>query len=203
MTTEYVMVFPTSLLHELGYFQGVCEDVYPRFDKFTDKRHTSYRPRDEVETDPNFKQLIPYCIIVYGDKILYYTRGKKQGEKRLRGKRSIGVGGHISSVDGAKGYPYDIAMYRELGEELQLFTSFSSECVALVNDDSNEVGKVHLGVVHLVTLAAQNVKAREDGILDLGFATLDELRRDREEFETWSQLCIDSTLLEDLQKGRH
>jgi predicted NUDIX family phosphoesterase len=63
--------------------------------------------------------------------------------------------------------------------------------VALLNDDSNEVGQVHLGVVHLVELETDEVTSNEETIIDVGFYTPDELRAGRDQLESWSQLCLD------------
>ena len=78
-----------------------------------------------------------------------YARGKGQGESRLHDKWSIGIGGHISSVDNSENEPYRDGMRRELEEEVMIDTPYSERCVGLINDDESEVGKVHLGVVHI------------------------------------------------------
>ena len=96
---EHVLVVPTLLFHEIGYFQGFHENVVPYLKTLLDPAHTRYMPRDLAEQDPSYKQLIPYCIFRHGDDIFCYTRGTAQGEARLHAKRSIGVGGHISTVD--------------------------------------------------------------------------------------------------------
>ena len=102
--TEHVLVVPTELFHRLGHFQGFSADAGRYLDELLSPRHTSYRPRQEVEHDPGFKQLIPYVIFRHRDaagtvSLFQYTRGKGQAEARLHSKRSIGVGGHISAED--------------------------------------------------------------------------------------------------------
>ena len=102
--TERVLVVPTSVFHNLGHFQGFSREVDRYFSPLLDSEHASYQPRGEMETDPSFKQLIPYVIFRYTDSdqvvhIFRYTRGNGQGEERLRAKISIGVGGHISTLD--------------------------------------------------------------------------------------------------------
>jgi predicted NUDIX family phosphoesterase len=192
--TEHVLVVPTQILHDIGYFQGFCSDVDRYRETLLDVRHTSYRPRDEMERDPSFKQLIPYVIFQYRDgglaQLFQYTRGKGQGEARLHRLRSIGVGGHISSLDASDHQAYDVGMRRELEEELVIETAFSSRCVGLINDDHNEVGRVHLGIVHLCQVESSALRAREAELVGAEFQPLESLLRDLDQFETWSQICL-------------
>ncbi len=196
-TVEHVMVVPTLLFHEIGYFQGFSANTRPYLKTLLDPTYTSYRPRDQVEEDPSFKQLIPYCIFCHEGQIFHYTRGKEQGEGRLHSKRSIGIGGHISSQDGSEtGTPYEKGMQREIEEEIHLETSYRQTCIGLINDDLTEVGTVHLGIVHLFNLDAPKVRPREKSMIQTGFASLEELARQRDDFESWSQICLDHLLAE-------
>ena len=196
--TEQVLVVPTSLFHELGHFQGFSDDITNYLDELLSPEHTSYRPRSEMEEDPSFKQLIPYVIFRYVDAdgevlVFQYTRGKGQGEKRLHAKRSVGIGGHISSDDEqSEGdlNPYQEGMQRELAEEVSINCKYSERMVGLINDDETDVGKVHLGVVHIFDLETPSVEPREDEIIDTGFRSVREMLEDLEGFETWSQICL-------------
>jgi predicted NUDIX family phosphoesterase len=188
---EHVLVVPTSLFHEVGWFQGFQPNVDAYLTTLLDPAYTSYRPRPEVEQDPSFKQLIPYCIFRHNGEIFSYRRGKAQGEGRLHSKRSIGIGGHISADDErAATSVYREAMRREIAEEVYLQSEFSERCLGLINDDETEVGKVHLGIVHVFDLEAPKVSPREESILETGFAQPSELVRDLASFETWSQICL-------------
>lgn len=198
--TEQVLVVPTALFHDLGYFQGFTCDIDKYLDELFSPEHTSYRPRGEMEDDPGFKQLIPYCIFRHiGDtgrqRVFVYTRGKGQGESRLHAKRSVGVGGHISSDDAEQSdeiHPYDEGMRRELEEEVVIETTYRERCVGLINDDETEVGKVHLGVVHILDVQEPNVRPREADIIDAGFQPVTELLDDLSGFETWSSICLEA-----------
>jgi predicted NUDIX family phosphoesterase len=189
-TVEHVLVVPTLLFHEVGYFQGFTTNVAPYLTTLLDPAYGSYRPRPAMEQDPSFKQLIPYCIFRFEDQIFYYRRSKGTGEGRLHGKRSIGVGGHISSEDQAAASPYLQAMQREIAEEVFLESGYRQTCVGLLNDDESEVGKVHLGVVHIFDLDEPKVLPRETSMIETGFATVNDLAEDIDSFETWSQLCL-------------
>lgn len=191
-TVEHVLVVPTLLFHEVGYFEGFNPNVDQYLSTLLNPAHMSYRPRNEVEEDPSFKQLIPYCIFRCEGRIFHYTRGKLQGEGRLHSKRSVGIGGHISSEDRLDAETrYFEAMHREIEEEVYLETGHRDRCVGLINDDATEVGRVHLGIVHIFDLDAPKVRPREESILEAGFASPSELVRDRDRFESWSQICLD------------
>lgn len=198
MTTEpveHVLCVPTLLFHELGHFQGFSTRALDYLQILLNPTHTSYRPRDQVETDPSYKQLIPYCIFSHAGEVFFYRRGSSQGEGRLHKKRSIGIGGHISSTDEIHGEKrYDAAMAREIDEEVFLETAFTQSCIGLINDDATDVGRVHLGVVHLFRLEAAKVRPRELSILETGFARPEELIHQLDDFETWSQICLKSLI---------
>ena len=192
---EHVLVVPTSLFHEIGHFQGFCPDIEDYLERLLDPAQMSFRPRDTVEEDPSLKQLIPYCVFRHEGRVFHYRRGTEQGEGRLHSKRSIGIGGHISSEDTQAGRsPYEEGMQREIAEEVFLETGYTEQCVGLINDDLTEVGQVHLGVVHVFDLDEPKVRPREESIIEPGFATPGDLVDDRESFETWSQICLDHLL---------
>jgi predicted NUDIX family phosphoesterase len=195
---ERVLVVPTAIFHRLGHFQGFSSDVGRYLPELLRSDHVSYRPRTEVEGDPGFKQLIPYVIFCHAGpdgrlSIFQYTRGTGMGEGRLHRKRSIGVGGHISSRDSggcSAGSPYEEGMRRELEEEVIVEESYRPRCVGLINDDQSDVGRVHLGLVHRADLVRPAVRPRETDIIDSAFRPVEQLLADPSGFETWSQICL-------------
>lgn len=200
--TEQVMVVKTELFRACGYFQGFSADCEKYLGILLDPINTQYLPRDEMEQDPGFKQLIPYCVLQYIKEdgsidVFQYTRGKGQGESRLHSKRSVGIGGHISTLDADDHSPYQLGMQRELDEEIAIDSTFSEQRVGLINDDQNDVGKVHLGIVHLFTVDQPKVQAREDEIIESGFLPVQDLLGELEGFETWSQICLRSLFAKD------
>ena len=188
---EHVLVIPTDVFHEVGHFQGFCGDTERYLNVILDPVYASYRPRPEMEQDPSFKQLIPYCIFECGGQVFHYRRGSGQGESRLHALRSVGVGGHVSTLDrdGCQ-TPYLEGMKREIAEEIDLQSDWTETCVGLINDDETDVGRVHLGIVHIFRLDSPKVLPREKSMIDAGFAPPEQLVREREEFETWSQICL-------------
>lgn len=191
---EQILVVERSAIEKIGMFHGLTLDVEPYLEVVF-RGMPQFKPRPEMETDPRFKQLIPYVIMGCNGKYLTYTRGKRAGEKRLVGNRSIGIGGHINPVDDMSLFSfrdtYMNAVKREVEEEVNLQTGYTDRIVALLNDDTNEVGQVHLGVVHLWTLDSEAVSKREQMINQLTFMNISELQGVRDEMETWSQLCLD------------
>jgi predicted NUDIX family phosphoesterase len=192
---EEVLVIPALLLDQLGPFAGFLTAVDRYLPALLDRSNQSFRPRSLVEDDPSFKQLIPYVILECSDekqtRLFQYTRGKGQGEKRLHALRSIGIGGHIS-VDDAEGDDwYRNGMQRELSEEVLLECGGKDRIVGLIYDDTSEVGRVHLGIVHIMQLSSCKVTPREDQLLDAGFKPVDTLiKEEMSQLETWSQLCL-------------
>ena len=190
-----VLTVPRRHLDALGTFQGLCFDVSRYLPALLDRRHNGFLPRSQAEADPTHKQLIPYVLLVHAGRVLHYVRGRKGGENRLHARGSIGIGGHLNDADETL-FSWDEAAYRagvarEVAEELVLQTAYRERVVALLNDDANEVGRVHLGVVHVFDLETDRVTARELAITRLEFLTPDELRARRENLETWSQVCVD------------
>jgi predicted NUDIX family phosphoesterase len=191
-SAERVLAVPTRVLHEAGLFQGFSPRLEHYLPRLLDPRHVTYLPRAEAEADPAFKQLVPYVVLRWRDEVFHYTRGKRATETRLQALRSIGVGGHISAGDATLfDSPYREAMFREVAEEVVLDSAYEERCLGLINDDSTPVGQVHLGIVHVFTLAEPKVRRREQALTRAGFAPLAKLRAQRAEFETWSQLVMD------------
>lgn len=195
---EQVLVVERTVFEEVGTFHGLHFDVEGYLERLFAPGVPRFMPRSQAEKDPTHKQLIPYVIMVCDGRCLTYVRGKRAGETRLVGNRSIGIGGHINPVDDAAPLfrsdfreTYQAAVEREVAEEVSVETGHRDRVVALLNDDSNEVGQVHLGVVHCWDLQTPNVTKREQMITQMEFLGLAELKALRDSMETWSQLCLD------------
>ncbi len=195
---EQILVVQRKVFDEVGAFHGLNFDVARYLDRLFAPGAPRFLPRPQAEQDPTHKQLIPYVIMTCEGRYLTYVRGKRAGETRLVGNRSIGIGGHINPADEAMPLfrsdfreAYRAAVEREVSEEVNVETTHTDHVVALLNDDSNEVGRVHLGIVHCWILDAPNVTRREQMITQMEFKTAAELRAVRDQMETWSQLCLD------------
>jgi predicted NUDIX family phosphoesterase len=195
---EQVLVVERKVLEQAGMFQGLVFDVQRYLDKLFVPGVPRFISRPKAEADPNYKQLIPYVIMSCDGKYLSYVRGRRAGETRLTGLRSIGIGGHINPIDADNSslfaYLYEnylTAVQREVAEEVSVEAGHSDKIVALLNDDSTEVGSVHLGIVHHWILDSPNVGRREQVITQMAFMSPAELREVKDSMETWSQLCLD------------
>ena len=193
---EQVLVIERKVLEQVGMFQGLTFDVANYLREIFVQGVPRFMPRSQVEENPAYKQLIPYVLMSYQDKYLSYIRGRRAGEARLVGNRSIGIGGHINPADDMPLFNTDFyetyltAVEREVGEEVSVETSHTDRVVALLNDESNEVGSVHLGIVHHWVLDAPKVSRREQMITQMAFMRPAELHEVRDTLETWSGLCL-------------
>jgi predicted NUDIX family phosphoesterase len=193
---ENVLVVRRSLFDQLGSFHGLNFSPEKYLDAILSRGNNFFLPRLQAENDPAHKQVIPYVLLTHENKVLYYVRGKKAGEQRLVAKGSIGIGGHMNETDESL-FALDEAAYRagverEVSEEVRINTPFQDRIVALLNDDTTEVGQVHLGIVHVFRLVEAKVEKREAMITNLAFLDQQELHKRRETLETWSQICVDS-----------
>ena len=193
---EQVLVVSRAIFEQVGYFQGVEKNGDLYLNAFMDPGVAFFMDRETAEGDPSFKQIIPYGIFVHQGKVLHYTRGGAGGEARLHDKGSLGIGGHINPVDW-KGENEGLSTYmagveREVQEELNFGCSWRQQVIGVINDDSNDVGAVHLGIVHLFELDGENVSSNEDAIANIRFLTARELRSTPlfDKLETWSQLSL-------------
>jgi predicted NUDIX family phosphoesterase len=165
-TVEKVLVIERKILKELGLFQGVSFNIDCYLSELWKGNGVSFMARSEAEKNPAYKQLIPYVIMAYEDTYLCYIRGSKVDEKRLAQKASIGIGGHINPADSTSNSTKNIkeiylnGLKREVDEEVIIETKHDDRIIGLINDDSNEVGQVHLGIIHLWKLAEPKVKNR-------------------------------------------
>jgi predicted NUDIX family phosphoesterase len=206
---EQVLVVERKVFEQVGTFRGLNFEVERYLDRLFAPGGPRFMARLQAEKDPTHKQLIPYVIMTCGGRYLTYVRGKRAGETRLVGNRSIGIGGHINPTDDAAPLfrsdfreAYRAAVEREVAEEVNVEAGHTDRVVALLNDDSNEVGQVHLGIVHCWVLDAPKVSRREQMITQMEFMTPEELRAVRDQMETWSQLCLDG-LEEMMARSEH
>lgn len=197
---ERVLCFPRPLLDQLGVFQGLCMDTDRYIPAITAPENLVYRIRHEVEQDTQYKQVIPYVLLISGDRILRYERGHGGQEDRLHGLYSIGIGGHISDEDrnlfSSNFLGYHEAMRREVDEEVAIRSIHREAVAAVINDDSTAVGSVHFAIVHVVEVANEEVVGRRRGIVAPEFVPICHAIRGAADYETWSRLCLER--MEDL-----
>jgi len=196
---EQVLVIRRTLFDDLGAFNGYQANPEFYLPAILEPENNSFLCRADAETDPTHKQIIPYALFQSGDRFLHYVRGSSAGEQRLASKGSIGIGGHVNADDyhasGSLGRELYLAgVAREIAEEINIGCSYEQSIVGLINDDTTEVGRVHLGIVHLFTLEAPEVTSNEEGITSLSFLTREELmeRASGGFLESWSRLIVEN-----------
>jgi predicted NUDIX family phosphoesterase len=185
---EDILVVSTQLLFQnnLAWY-GINPDVKTYTDLI--KAHSSFIPRAHAETNQNYKQIIPYIIFLFEDKIFVMQRKQTASEQRLAGKLSIGIGGHIREEDITSS---DITSWalREFQEEVTFTGLHTVQQLGVLNDDSSDVGKVHLGVILLFRGNSNQISINDEhksGIL----LTRDECLALKSSMESWSQICLD------------
>ena len=192
-TEERVLCFERKLFDELGVFQGLSLEVERYLPVVTSSANLDYRNRSEAEQDKRYKQLIPYVLILCHGRILRYRRGRGGQETRLHGLYSVGVGGHISDEDHglfSSGAGYQEGMRREVMEEVAIERA-KEAAVAVINDDSTDVGCVHFGVVHVMHVADETIAGRRSGILAPEFIPCAEAVEELSAYESWSRFCLE------------
>jgi predicted NUDIX family phosphoesterase len=152
-------------------------------------QYQEFLPRARMETDSRYKQIIPYLVFTHEDRYFVMQRRETATEKRLQGKMSIGIGGHINPQDLAQ---RSIAEWgkREFEEEVSFNGTYDIRPLGLLNDDSNEVGKVHIGIVFLLTGNSADIQIKEE--LKTGsLMTIEECMSHYAQMESWSQIVLD------------
>jgi predicted NUDIX family phosphoesterase len=194
--SEEVLVVPRAEIFPDGAWHGfVDRDLERYLAVVAEKRE--FRPRREVEDDPDYQQIIPYIVFRHNDRYLLTRRLKQSSEKRLRHLYSLGVGGHINQEDvsaDASGDPVLQGLRREFEEEVVYRGRVEERLLGLINDDSNDVSRVHLGVVFEVIGDLGEIEIRETGKLEGELLRLEEMKMFYLDMESWSQLIYDHLL---------
>lgn len=188
---ERVLVIPEAHFQCVGGFEGFrhYDEAFAR--GLLDTQQFSFMARRVCESDPSFKQLIPYVVLTHGQLVFHYRRGAGGTEKRLAALRSVGIGGHISETDASgSGDPYVLGLERELSEEVTTAEIVHRQLLGFIYDPRTPVGQVHLGIVHRYELAAPKAAPCEDALAEPGFSPVKDLLLQAGQFETWSQFAL-------------
>ena len=201
--TERVLVLPRPMVPGGTDFHGIrkADEGALQTLRAAVTRHGRYLDRPMAENDPSHKQLIPYVVVRDGESVFLMHRTDAGGDARLHGKASIGVGGHLNPVDEGED-ALMAGLRREWAEEVQADWEPEFRLVGLLNDDSNPVGSVHLGVAFEVHAAGRPLDVREHDKLVGAFADPDELAASWDRLETWSRLVAEAMGLSATQRSR-
>lgn len=172
------------------------------------------RPRtDGLECDETFRQFVTYVLLTRDRTVFGYVRKSRNGETRLKGRASLGFGGHVESQD-SKGDPSQwplgvrhvrltgammAAASREVQEETGLdLMSKSSEGLyfrfrGLIRSVATPVDRVHLGFVYTLDLSGHAFEPTlEPGLHSMGWMDAKTLTEEliTDPFESWSRELI-------------
>ena len=150
--------------------------------------------RSKAEQDFRYKQIIPYIVLQHARKFLLIRRTPKQGETRLHDKFSLGIGGHINTIDKAEGDILETGMRRELNEEIKVHREEACRLVGVINDDTKEVDRVHLGLVYLLTCKTPGFTNREPEAYTALWQTPDEIAAVSEQMESWAKIVYEEII---------
>ncbi|HET8784072.1 MAG TPA: NUDIX domain-containing protein, partial [Candidatus Limnocylindrales bacterium] len=194
---ERVLVVPRDVVPERASWYGLRTEGIDDFLTVV-RAHGRHEPRAAMEVDPSFKQIIPYLVLRDGERYFLMRRTKAGGDARLHDRWSIGVGGHVDpGDDGLAG-----GLRREWHEELVADFEPTFMPYALLNDDTTEVGAVHLGIVVLADAGGREVTVRETDKLSGAFAQASEVAAGIDHLETWSRIVFDALEVAGTRGGR-
>ncbi|MCU5746080.1 NUDIX domain-containing protein [Staphylococcus sp. SQ8-PEA] len=196
---EMINVVPRKIVfkNEENQFDGfLSKDTIQGSEIMDALKSYEIKRRGDMEDDPKYKQLVSYCLLEnYEGQLLVYKRLSGGGESRLHGQGSIGVGGHMNEVVGAEDINEVLRTnaQRELEEEvgLDFQKTQNLEYLGFINDDTNEVGQVHLGVVFSIKVDRADVEVQETDTLSIDWVNREEIK-DLSQFETWSSLILEA-----------
>jgi len=191
MNNENILVVKRDKLFPATAFQGIA----PIQDDFFSliELEKEFLPRPAMEEDPTYKQIIPYLIFQCQDTYFLMQRKSTSSEQRLKNKYSLGIGGHMRQEDMQQAKTIFDWAYREFEEEIDYQGTFTIKTIGMLNDDSNPVGQVHVGLVLLLQGDSCAIKVRSE--LKSGqLLNAQQLQEFYPDMETWSQIIYDALL---------
>lgn len=199
MKTELTLAIPTlNVWQVLNYMENAVIKVNDDDIMCKLLSNGLFKSRNELENDPSYKQIIPYAIICCNDMLYMFHRTKKQTETRLHNLYSLGVGGHMNPWGESIDVDY---MNHELKRELNEEVIVHKDCnikdirpIGFINDDTNEVGKVHLGVLYHIKLSNMHIEINEKEKMTGQWIKITELKNYYSQMESWSKIYCDLML---------
>lgn len=182
------MVVARDEMFRDGTWHGLKTDGVSRLVKIISTKR-KFMARGEVEDDPKWQQIIPYMFFLNGKKLFLMQRNLGHTDSRLANNFSLGIGGHINKGDIKSGTIADWAR-REFEEEVDYHGRYKTEFLGLLNDDSNDVGMVHLGLIIKIAGDGNGITVRDEhqsGKL----VSVEDARKYYKKMETWSQIVYD------------
>lgn len=196
MKTELILAVPTDKVWKvLKYKANAVIEIANITDMELLLAHGIFEHRNILEEDATHKQIIPYAIICCDDKIYLFQRTKKQTETRLHNLYSLGVGGHMNPFGDKIDIKY---LHHELEREMNEEVFIHEDCkikditpIGFINDDTNDVGRVHLGVLFHIHLNNTNIEINEKDKMTGKWIDKKDLRDFYDQMESWSKIYCD------------
>lgn len=185
---EHILVVKRSHLFPNGDWHGLAEINFDHYMHIINHKK-EFQPRSLMETDTTYKQIIPYLIFMHDDKFFLMQRSAKASESRLQNKLTLGIGGHVRQEDLQEDSLFAWAT-REFHEEVDYSGNITVKSLGILNDDSDDVGKVHIGFVLLLTGDTPNISVKSE-LKNGSLVSLQECIAQKHCMETWSQFVVD------------
>jgi predicted NUDIX family phosphoesterase len=188
---EKILCIEAGKLFSKGKWQGI-KSTDLKYYKDLIIQNQEFKPREELEQDPSYKQVIAQVVLRHNDKYFLYKQ-ENTSEDRLNGLSPLPLGGHIEEFDkDADEDLIETGLLRELDEEVEFNAKIvDKQFLGLVYlEDENPVNRVHVGLVYIYDIDGEDVHIKEEGLRDIGFVTLDYLKKHKEELTYWSRLII-------------
>jgi len=187
---EQVMVVETASLAPFlaGHPRDLIRDRTAEISHLISTQHF-FVDRAQAEVSPEWRQIIPYVVIAFGDACFLLRRTRKQNEARLHDKLSLGIGGHINP-----GHDLLAGLHQELSEEVRIDDPYTLDFAGILNDESTEVGRVHLGAVYLLHATSDRVHVLETEKMSGTWVGRTRLPEFEPAMESWSQIVLSQLL---------
>ncbi|HBL98023.1 TPA: phosphoesterase [Candidatus Dependentiae bacterium] len=186
---EQILVVPRADLFVAGEWQGLKKLPESEMARLIIEKK-EFVPRSSAEQDPTYKQIIPYLVFRHQGRYFLMQRRSTASEKRLQGCYSLGIGGHIRAEDMTTDSISDWAR-REFYEEVAFGGAVTISLLGVLNDDSNEVGKVHVGFVYLLEGDSATISVKEE-LRSGELVDREGCQRVYAQMETWSQIVLNA-----------
>ena len=187
---EKILCIKEETLFKYGKWNGLMTSTPQKYLNLL-RENGEFRARQELENDPEYKQIIAQVILRYKDKYFLH-RQVKRNEERLNSLCPLPIGDHIEEIDSNSDDILETALERELHEEVDLKSNIiSKKYLGLIYlEDDNPVNLVHVGFVYIFDLDGADVHVKEEGLEDIGFVSLDYLKTNSEKLTYWSRIII-------------
>ncbi|MCA9390369.1 NUDIX domain-containing protein, partial [candidate division WWE3 bacterium] len=187
-----ILCIPAKILFQKGKWDGLKRDDLDHYYQLL-LSHSEFRIREELEHDPQFKQIIPQVVFKHQDSYFLH-RQVAANETRLNSLCPLPIGGHVEEFD-QKIVGQDIiqaALDREVDEEVFLETEVTKRTFLgiIYLEDENPVNHVHVGIAYIFEVKNPNIRIKEEGLEDVGWVSANYLNENIDSLTYWSKVIL-------------